>query len=63
MKKLYYAYVAEDMIDSFEKKLENLEDLIDVLQVVPTFSKDAEPLLFYVIKAEEGLIDSKWELK
>lgn len=63
MKKYYYAYVVEEMIESFEKKLENLEDVIDVLQVVPTYSETGEPLLYYVLKAEEGLIDSKWELK
>lgn len=63
MKKYYYAYVTEDMVDSFEKKLENLEEYAKVLRKVPTFSQDGEILLFYVILAEEGLIDSKWELK
>ena len=63
MKKLYYAYVAEDMVSYFEEKLEELKDRIDVIRISSAISENNNPLKYYVLAAEEGIIDSKWELK
>ena len=63
MKKLYYAYVVKDMIGSFEEKLAELVDKIKVVHASPARSENGESIVFYVLEAEEGVINSKWELK
>lgn len=63
MKKLYYAYVAEDMISHFEEKLDERKDKIKVVHISKAISENGEPLVYYELEAEEGVIDSKWELK
>lgn len=63
MKKLYYAYVTKDMVSYFEAKLEELKDKIDVISISSAISENDSPLNYYVLSAEEGIIDSKWELK
>ena len=63
MKKLYYAYVVEDMIGYFEKKLDERKDKIKVVHMSTAVSENGEPLFYYELEAEEGVINSKWELK
>lgn len=63
MKKLYYAYVTIDMLCHFEEKLAELKDEIEVVDMKPAVSEDCKPLVYYELKAEEGIIDPKWELK
>ena len=63
MKKRYYAYVKEDVSRYFEKCLHQREDKIEVLRVMSATSENGESLCYYELEAEEGVIDSKWELK
>lgn len=63
MKKLYYAYVTKNVIDSFEEKLAELEAKVKVVHASPAVSEDGESIVFYVLEADEGVINSKWELK
>ena len=62
MKKLYYAYVGLKVNDYFEDKLrENGVAIISRDLVIN--SNDDELYYYYIIEADEGIIDSKWELK
>ena len=62
MKKLYYAYVGLKVNDYFENKLrENGVAIISRDLVIN--SNDDELYCYYIIEADEGIIDSKWELK
>ena len=63
MKKQYYAYVAKDMIGCFLKKLLERGNEIKVIKVDGAFSEKGEQVMYMVLEAEEGIIDSKWELK
>jgi hypothetical protein len=63
MRKLYYAYVHEDMVGYFEEKLEERKDKIKVVDFHPAISEDGYRCIYYVLEAEEGNINSKWELK
>lgn len=63
MKKLYFAYVVKDQIAYFEKNLDERKDKIKVVYASPARSENGEPLVYYVLEAEEGVINSKWELK
>ena len=63
MKKLYYAYVDKNLSDYFEEKIRERYDKIDVLHTNSAISENGELLVYYILKAEEGVIDSKWELK
>lgn len=60
--KIYYAYVVMDMVEYFEERLIK-EDKIKYFSKESAISESGEPLIYYVIEAEEGLIDPKWELK
>lgn len=60
--KIYYAYVVMDMVEYFEERLVK-EDKIKYFSKESAISESGEPLIYYVIEAEEGLIDPKWELK
>lgn len=62
MKKLYYAYILEAMISYFEKKISELEGKIKVLYSESVISENGESVVYYVLEAEEGVINSKWEL-
>ena len=62
MEKLYYAYVAENVIDRFNEKLAEHKDKIKVISAVPTFSSKAEPIMAVMLLAEEGLINPEWML-
>lgn len=63
MKKLYYAFVANNVNDYFKTKLGERMDEIEVVQCVPVTTSDGELILGYVLEAEEGIIDTKYELK
>ena len=62
MKKLYYAYVVLNVKDYFEDKLREHGAIILSRDLV-TKSNSNEPLYYYVVEANEGIIDPKWELK
>ncbi len=62
MKKVYYAYVVIKLKDYFEEKLrENEATMLSRILVIN--SNNNEPLYYYTIEAEEGIINPKWELK
>ena len=62
MKKRYYAYVKEDVVDYFEEKLREREDKIKILEVTPFTSEKGEVIVYFEVEAEEGVINPKWEL-
>ena len=62
-KKRYYAYVTENMVEYFEKMLEERKDKIEFIYSHPCTSENNEPVVCYLLEAEEGVIDPKWELK
>ena len=62
MKKVYEAYVVIKLKDYFEEKLrENKATMLSRILVIN--SNNNEPLYYYTIEAEEGIINPKWELK
>lgn len=61
MKKRYYAFIDKDMVDYFEGRVQDKE--IKIIKREPATSIKGEPILYYELEAEEGTIDSKWELK
>ena len=63
MKKLYYAYVMLELVDYFEKKLDERKDKIKIIELCPAVSENGDPVIKYIRAAEEGVINSKWELK
>ena len=62
MKKVYEAYVIIKLKDYFEDKLRENEATI-LSRVLVINSNNNEPLYYYTIEAEEGIIDPKWEIK
>ena len=63
MVKKYYAYVAPDLIDLFEEKLRSFGDKVKSIERDELFiNSDGAPFYPYVIEAEEGIINPKWEL-
>ena len=62
MKKVYEAYVIIKLKDYFEDKLRKNEAIILSRDLVIN-SNNNEPLYYYAIEAEEGIIDPKWEVK
>ena len=62
MKKLYYAYVVLKLKDRFEDKLRDKKATILSRDLVIN-SNNNEPLYYYTIEAEEGIIKPKWGLK
>ena len=63
MKKLYHAYVVKNMVRYFEGCLNNHQDNVKVVDVSSVISENGEPLMHYILEAEEGIINSRWELK
>ena len=62
MKKVYEAYVVIKLKDYFEEKLrENEATMLSRILVIN--SNNNEPLYYYTIEAEEGIIHPKWEVK
>lgn len=62
MKKLYEAYVIIKLKDRFEDKLREHGAIILNRDLVIN-SNNNEPLYYYTIEAEEGIIRPKWEVK
>ena len=62
MKKVYYAYVVLKVKDYFEEKLRENEATMLSRDLVIN-SNNNEPLYYYTIEAEEGIINPKWQLK
>lgn len=62
MKKLYHAYVAEDLVDYFESKLLEHEVII-INRVLIENTNDNKLYYYFILKAEDGTIDPKFELK
>ena len=62
MKKVYEAYVIIKLKDYFEDKLRENEATM-LSRVLVINSNNNEPLYYYTIEAEEGIIDPKWEVK
>lgn len=63
MRKLYYAYVSVVAILYFEDYLLERIDKIKIVDSYPAISEKGEPVMYYVLEAEDGVINSKWELK
>ena len=63
MVKKYYAYVALDLIDLYEEKLRSFCDKVKSIERDELFMNEDGTLFYpYVIEAEEGIINPKWEL-
>lgn len=58
--KQYYAYVAKDMVNYFETKLAECGG--SIIKREPVLVNNGEELLYYVVEAKDGVIDSKFEL-
>lgn len=59
-KRLYYAFVAMDVVDCFEEGV--AEHNVEVVHKLPAVSENGEPIIQYLLKAEEGIINPKWRL-
>lgn len=62
MKKVYEAYVVIKLKDYFEEKLQENEATM-LSRILVINSNNNEPLYYYTIEAEEGIINPKFELK
>lgn len=62
MKKLYYAYDTVNCIGYFEKRIGESDGKIKIVDASLAISEEGNPIIYYVLEAEEGLINSKWEL-
>ena len=62
MKKVYEAYVVIKFKDYFEEKLQENEATM-LSRILVINSNNNEPLYYYTIEAEEGIINPKFELK
>ena len=62
MKKVYYAYVVQKVKNYFEDGLRHHGAIILNRDLVIN-PKNNKPLYFYIVEAEEGIIDPKWEVK
>ena len=62
MKKIYEAYVIIKLKDYFEDKLRENEATMLSRDLVIN-SNNNEPLYYYTIEAEEGIIDPKYEIE
>ena len=58
--KQYYAYVAKDMVNYFETKLAECGG--SIIKREPVLVNNGEELIYYVVEAKDGVIDSKFEL-
>ena len=56
--KKYYAYVTKDMVSHFENKL--AEHGVKTIKCEPINNGE---IFYYVVEAEEGIIDPKFEIK
>lgn len=59
----YYAYVALDMVETFEDELYKREDKIRLIERgILSYSNEGTPFYPYIIEAEDGVINPKWKL-
>ena len=56
--KKYYAYVTKDMVSHFENKL--AEHGVKIIECEPINNGE---LYYYVVEAEDGIIDPRFEMK
>lgn len=56
--KIYYAYVAKNMVSYFESEVAKRD-----VTIIKRESINDNELYYYVLGAEEGIIDPKFELK
>lgn len=63
--KQYFAYVTPKMVNYFEDELLKRRDKIHSIErnLIPAYSEDGTQLHQYRITAEEGIIDSRWEIR
>lgn len=62
MVKEYYAFVRRDYIEEFEAKLNNYDKVKSFKRCGLWVNAQRTYFYPYVIEAEEGIIDPKWEL-
>ena len=62
MKKLYYAYVAKDLVYDFENKVLEHDAIIINRELIININ-DNKPYYYFMIKAEDGTIDPRFEIK
>lgn len=60
MKKLYGANIAFGMMDYFEEQLAKHD--VKIVNRGLRFDSDWNPVYQYVLEAEEGIIDPRWEV-
>lgn len=60
MKKLYGADVFGDMVDYFEEQL--VKHDVEIVERHLKFDLNWNPVYQYVLEAEEGIIDPRWEI-
>ena len=59
--KQYYAYIAKDMVNYFETKL--VEHGGSIIKREPVLVNNGKEFAYYyVVEAQDGVIDSKFEL-
>ena len=56
--KRYYAYVVKDMVSYFENEVAKRD-----VNIIKRESINNDELYYYVLEAEEGIIDPKFELR
>ena len=63
-RKRYSALVANNCVEYFEKKIEERKDKIEIISKEEVSKNSTGEILciYYVLEAEEGVIDSKYEL-
>ena len=61
-RKLYYAYVIMGLVDYFDAKLREHADKVSVKLKTTSYTEDGTPIMVYVLWAEEGIIDPKYEI-
>lgn len=60
MTKLYGAHVAFGMVDYFEKNA--IQRGVKIVSRDLTFDSNWNPIYHYLLEAEEGIIDPRWEV-
>ena len=63
--KRYHVNVIIDLVDYFENKLSERADKINIIKKdeVPQTAENGKQYIYYILEAEEGVIDPKYELK
>lgn len=56
--KRYYAYVVKDMVSYFENEVAKCD-----VNIIKRESINNDELYYYVLEAEQGIIDPKFELR